>query len=301
MRPPNVAILISGHLRHIDSGIELVKQLSKYLGADVFVHTWDDQYDEINRINNSNLPIVCFESETIMAPPSRFNDLCDLDLNLTDIPRSFYMIYGIVAVYQLLLDYEKKTNKIYDLAVRLRTDVRIDDVQFFCANLVKTNLNNAVLFAPSHDWLSAIGAYSDTLIYGNIKSYNLFIQCLKKSYAHAYFLSEENGYAIPEYCISKILYKNDINLSPIVSDVYLLRDSNTPPQFYRSSGFPLLKLSVSYFKFVKFLVKNNKERALKFYSTDIEMHVAKPIRWFVHVLIFLLYPLLIFVRRITGP
>lgn len=155
-----IALLISGHIRNY----QLIQSLNKIKNYDfdVFVHTWDNygvkgKETDINDNTDTNNIINIIETiPNLVSYKIENNKNFLLSLNDESIyfnyssPEKFIksQLYSINQSFKLFDEYKQRENINYDLVIKLRFDLIIED--FIVDNELINDVNNyKIIFAPN--------------------------------------------------------------------------------------------------------------------------------------------------------
>jgi hypothetical protein len=145
-----IAVCLSGQPRFLDNGYQQIfeKIISKYNDVDFFIHTWWND-DELNAkganrnytFNVDTLKIIMdyYKPRIILNEPQmNFNIYKDVDYETINPISPYSMFYSIKIANDLKSYYENKNNFKYDVVIRCRFDISIEN---FDINLSEIDLS----------------------------------------------------------------------------------------------------------------------------------------------------------------
>lgn len=187
-----LALLISGQYRHLEKNINNFKErfYNKGYDIDIFLYFWESKDINFKFINSLNIikvevhPQVQFETEKYVNLINAKNGRKPNPFHILS------MYYAIKECNKLKQKYEQENNFIYDLVIRLRTDIT------FPNEILIKNINYILINGPSQDYeeegygdLSAIGPSNLMDLYAN--TYDLIDEVYNKKnifYCGEYYL-----------------------------------------------------------------------------------------------------------------
>jgi hypothetical protein len=154
----NIAVLVYGRLDNFEKHYRnIISTLGEKNNLDFFLSS-----------DNSNQDLLCRFIE-IYKPKSYVNDNVMYSCNLstyekkpeTNIHNMICHFINKKRVFNLLENYIKETNAIYDIVIALRIDLHFESKIDF-----NTCIDNTIYIPNSSDW----GGINDQLAYGNLNS-----------------------------------------------------------------------------------------------------------------------------------
>lgn len=157
---PTIAICFSGKLDRLIAHLDnLLAQLSKYTNysqCDLFFSHWehDNGVDILTNLLKNRLPqymqVAGIECISIHNCSTKFEQE-DTWSPGNNLPGFISQFEGIKNSDTLRQRYEMKNNFIYDLIIRSRSDIRIDD-EIDIMRLIDSVNNNTILFPYNYRW-----------------------------------------------------------------------------------------------------------------------------------------------------
>lgn len=269
-----VAILLSGHIREFKNISFFIDNLSQMMSVDTYIHTWmkrdmdiytwrQPEFSNVNNLDRNSI-INTFKPNGLLIEDQSCVDLFefykrDIDCTKPDFSGAHFMIYGMHKVYELFKFESEKKGLMYDAVIRLRFDLKIENINSFVKDLSKLSENNCKVLMLSHNWASALGAYFDGLILATVKDYSSIMSALPHYFELNYQIINDRVRYIPELIISECILRNDIEIEDCSFQLSLVRKNEIIEQTF--SG----KLS-----FITILRSNAQALNLSLYSFGID-------------------------------
>jgi hypothetical protein len=160
-----VAICFYGQPRFYKQVLPIWQKVIKELEADVFIHTWYGQ-DRASSITNIDELIADLNPKEIkISQPHRLLDLIPKDCKFES--QSFHgmqQAYTISNSVKVLNEYELNTNTKYDVIIRSRMDIELQNTDSF-VEFIKNGVEDNGLYVCGNHWAGNI-MFDDNIMVG---------------------------------------------------------------------------------------------------------------------------------------
>ena len=220
----NVAICISGSLRsleHCKNSIiaNIIKPNNKKYNLKLFFYLPNDINSQKIKLMNDYDPEVLIENDIILKSPNIIwggrptSQKIDNE-STAGIQGYLQQLYGIEKNYELVINYEKRNNIIFDVILRIRSDV------IFKNPIYITSYNLDKITVPLfHSW----SGINDRFAIGNRKIMKYYMHMYQNFYKIAQFLyNKYNRLPIIRNAETFCLLNLQLNKVPYIQDNNIL-------------------------------------------------------------------------------
>jgi hypothetical protein len=183
-----VAICFYGQPRKYKQVLEQWKRIISELNADVFIHTWYGQDRGRADINVNELIEDFSPKEIEISNPHKFIELIPEDSKYEN--QSYHgmnQAYTISRCLGLINEYSKNLQKEYDIIIKSRMDITIENVDEFI-RFIKSGVEDNKLYVAANHWQGS-NMFDDNLMAGksslikdiSINYFNYTIQFIKET------------------------------------------------------------------------------------------------------------------------
>jgi hypothetical protein len=223
-----VALCLSGQPRYLERGFEaLSNTFLKNYNVDVFSHIWFDkslagqdvklclQYNRrIKWEENADKMLLKYYNpkKYMFEPPREFSvkglEGANFELISSDPGRILSMFYSIKQANLLKMQYEQENNFKYDLVIRARTDLIIQNMSLDLNNIDQTKIycygtNHYEMFRPD------IEICNDQLAIGSSKNIDVYSSLYDK--IEYYWINDRPWSMVGERILAHHLIKSNID------------------------------------------------------------------------------------------
>jgi hypothetical protein len=164
----NIAICFYGQPRKYKQVLSQWKKIISELNADVFIHTWYGQDRGRVDIDINELIEDFSPKEIEVSSPHKFTELIPEDSKYEN--QSYHgmnQAYTINKSIQLLESYSYNFKKSYDVVIKTRFDITLQNVDDFI-EFVKTKIENNKLYVAANHWVGS-EMFDDNIMVGKAR------------------------------------------------------------------------------------------------------------------------------------